>query len=60
MRRPFVPVIIGAAQYIQHKGTEKPLDPLGLMVKTSLRLGLASIRLRHYISLLEATHRSLL
>jgi acetyl-CoA C-acetyltransferase len=36
MRRPFVPVIIGAAQYTQRKGTEKPLDPLGLMVKTSL------------------------
>ncbi len=36
MKMPFVPVIIGAAQYTQHKGTEKPLDPLGLMVKTSL------------------------
>ncbi len=35
MRRPFVPVIIGAAQYTQRKGTEKPLDPLGLMAKTS-------------------------
>jgi hypothetical protein len=33
---PFVPVIIGAAQYTQHKGTGKPLDPLGLMAKTSL------------------------
>ena len=33
---PFVPVIIGAAQYTQHKGTERPLDPLSLMVKTSL------------------------
>jgi len=35
MRKPSIPVIIGAAQYTQHKGTEKPLDPLSLMEKTS-------------------------
>jgi acetyl-CoA C-acetyltransferase len=29
------PVIVGAAQFTQHKKTEKPLDPLSLMVKTS-------------------------
>jgi acetyl-CoA C-acetyltransferase len=29
------PVIIGAAQYTQHKKTPHPLDPLSLMVKTS-------------------------
>lgn len=28
------PVLIGAAQYLQPKDTEKPLDPLSLMVKT--------------------------
>jgi acetyl-CoA C-acetyltransferase len=36
MKISFVPVIVGIAQYTQHKGTEKPLDPLGLMEKTSL------------------------
>ncbi len=36
MKKPSIPVIIGAAQYTQHKGTEKPLDPLGLMAKTGL------------------------
>jgi len=30
----FTPVIVGTAQYIQSKTTEKPLDPLSLMVKT--------------------------
>jgi acetyl-CoA C-acetyltransferase len=35
MKRTFVPVIVGAAQYTQHKGTDRPLDPLSLMVKTS-------------------------
>ncbi|KAF0155273.1 MAG: acetyl-CoA C-acetyltransferase [Syntrophaceae bacterium] len=29
------PVIIGVAQFTQAKKTERPLDPLGLMVKTS-------------------------
>ena len=29
------PVIVGAAQFTQHKKTERPLDPLSLMVKTS-------------------------
>jgi acetyl-CoA C-acetyltransferase len=36
MKMPFSPVIIGIAQYTQHKGTEQPLDPMGLMVKSSL------------------------
>ena len=30
------PVIVGAAQYTQRKGTERPEDPLGLMAKASL------------------------
>ncbi|MDD4356556.1 MAG: acetyl-CoA acetyltransferase [Smithellaceae bacterium] len=29
------PVIVGAAQFTQHKKTERPLDPLSLMEKTS-------------------------
>jgi acetyl-CoA C-acetyltransferase len=29
------PVIVGVAQFMQHKNTERPLDPLSLMVKTS-------------------------
>ncbi len=29
------PVIVGAAQFTQHKKTEQPLDPLGLMVRAS-------------------------
>ena len=29
------PVIVGVAQFTQHKNTERPLDPLSLMVKTS-------------------------
>ena len=29
------PVIVGVAQFTQHKKTERPLDPLSLMVKTS-------------------------
>lgn len=29
------PVIVGAAQFTQHKKTERPLDPLSLMVKAS-------------------------
>lgn len=30
------PVIVGASQYTQHKGTEEPLDPLSLMEKACL------------------------
>jgi len=33
MKRPSVPIIVGAAQYTQHKGTVRPHDPMGLMVK---------------------------
>ena len=29
------PIIIGASQYTQRKKESHPLDPLGLMVKTS-------------------------
>jgi len=36
MKMSSSPVIIGVAQFTQHKKTEKPLDPLGLMVKTSM------------------------
>jgi len=36
MKRYSVPVIVGAAQYTQRKGADRPLDPLSLMVNTSL------------------------
>jgi acetyl-CoA C-acetyltransferase len=36
MKMSSSPVIIGIAQFTQAKKTERPLDPLGLMVKTSL------------------------
>ena len=32
---PSAPVIVGIAQFTQHKKTERPLDPLGLMIKAS-------------------------
>ncbi|MFX1571638.1 MAG: hypothetical protein ACFFB0_02735 [Promethearchaeota archaeon] len=35
MDKKNIPIIIGAAQFTQHKGTSKPLDPLSLMAKTS-------------------------
>lgn len=35
MRKENFPIIVGAAQYTQHKGTTQPLDPLSLIVKVS-------------------------
>ena len=35
MKKKKNPIIIGAAQYTQHKNESHPLDPLSLMVKTS-------------------------
>jgi acetyl-CoA C-acetyltransferase len=35
MKRSSTPIIIGVAQYTQQKDTERPLDPLSLMVNTS-------------------------
>jgi acetyl-CoA acetyltransferase len=35
MKKKNNPIIIGAAQYTQHKNESHPLDPLSLMVKTS-------------------------
>ena len=35
MKMSSSPVIVGVAQFTQHKNTERPLDPLSLMVKTS-------------------------
>jgi acetyl-CoA C-acetyltransferase len=35
MNMSFSPVIVGVAQFTQHKNTERPLDPISLMVKTS-------------------------
>ena len=35
MEKKPIPIIIGAAQYTQRKGTPQPLDSLSLMVKTS-------------------------
>jgi acetyl-CoA C-acetyltransferase len=32
---PSAPVIVGIAQFTQHRKTQRPLDPLGLMIKTS-------------------------
>ncbi|MHA1671327.1 MAG: hypothetical protein ACTSV5_12235 [Promethearchaeota archaeon] len=34
MGKKYVPIIVGAAQFTQHKGTSQPLDSLGLMIKT--------------------------
>jgi acetyl-CoA C-acetyltransferase len=34
MKRTSIPIIVGAAQYTQRKDTERPLDPLSLMVQT--------------------------
>jgi acetyl-CoA C-acetyltransferase len=35
MQMSSIPVIVGAAQFTQHKKTEQPLDPISLMEKTS-------------------------
>ncbi len=34
-KKSTIPVLVGAAQYTQQKNTSQPLDPIGLMTKTS-------------------------
>ncbi len=36
MKKRHTPVIVGASQYMQPKNSTSPLDPLGLMIRTSL------------------------
>lgn len=34
MTAPYTPILAGMAQYTQPKGIERPLDPMGLMIRT--------------------------
>jgi len=51
MQMSYTPVIVGAAQFTQHKKTERPLDPLSLMEKTSsdALIDTGALQLKDYI-----------
>lgn len=50
-----IPIIIGAAQFTQHKDTSQPLDPLSLIVKTS-KMAIEDTQTKEIVDIIDAVY----
>ena len=55
MNKKYNPIIVGAAQFTQHKGTSKPLDPLSLMAKTS-KMAIDDTQSKNLVEYIDAVY----
>jgi acetyl-CoA C-acetyltransferase len=55
MDKKNIPIIVGAAQFTQPKGTSEPLDPLNLMLKTS-KMAISDTQSKKLIEYIDAVY----